>query len=295
MFEANIRKRLSATMLVAALSVLLTGCFVTPGKFDSTLVLNKDESFSFTYTGEIFFLGLSQMALMGNGGEAEFSAGGCYDEETYQERECTAEELAKQRAEWEADAEDRKAEQLKKTKEMAAMLGGIDPTDPEAGRQLATKLERQLGWNKVEYLGDGVFNVDFAISGMLSHDISFPVIENLPVPTPFVQVVLRKGSQVRVNAPAFAASDTGNPMATGMLGMMAGLGGALTEKDDESAEEAINGIPVLEGTFSIVTDGQILANNTDEGPSESAEGQTLIWQVSPMTKAAPTALIKLGS
>ena len=296
MFETNIKKRLSATMLVAALSMVLTGCFVTPGKFDSTLVLNKDESFSFTYTGEIFFLGLSQMAMMGDTIEPEFYESSCYDDDSFDERECTKEELAQQRADWDAGQEERKASKEKEAKEMAAMLGGIDPTDPEAGKQLAVKLERQRGWNSVEYVGDGLFNVDFAINGMLSHDISFPVMENIPVPKPFVQVVLRKGNQVRVNAPAFAADETSNPMAAGMAGMMAGLGNAMSEGGEEAAEEAaVPAMPVMQGTFTILTDGQILANNTDEGPSDLATGQAMIWEVSPMTKAAPTALIKLGN
>ena len=50
----------------------------------------------------------------------------------------------------------------------------------------------------------------------------------------------------------------------------------------------------MDGTFTIVTDGQILANNTDEGPRSTAEGQMLEWKVTRRTEAAPTALIQLG-
>ena len=52
--------------------------------------------------------------------------------------------------------------------------------------------------------------------------------------------------------------------------------------------------PDMEGTFRIVTDGRILANNTDEGPSSGRGGQVLEWKVNPRTQAAPMALIQLG-
>jgi hypothetical protein len=50
----------------------------------------------------------------------------------------------------------------------------------------------------------------------------------------------------------------------------------------------------MNGTFRIVTDGQILANNTDEGPQSSPEGQVLEWTVNKRTEASPMALIQLG-
>jgi hypothetical protein len=56
-----------------------------------------------------------------------------------------------------------------------------------------------------------------------------------------------------------------------------------------------NGPPIAEGTFTLRTEGQILANNTDEGPqADPANGLTrLDWKVDVRTTAAPTALIKL--
>ena len=123
--------RMGAVSLLAGLSLLLTGCFITPGKFTSQLTLAEDESFTFTYEGEIFFLGLSSLAQMGAASE-EFQPTECYDEETYESRDCTEEELAEQRAEWEAGAEARAAKAKKEAEQMSAMMGGIDPTDPEA-------------------------------------------------------------------------------------------------------------------------------------------------------------------
>ena len=53
-------------------------------------------------------------------------------------------------------------------------------------------------------------------------------------------------------------------------------------------------VPEMDGTFRIVTDGQILANNTDEGPRAAPEGQVLEWRVNQRTENAPMALIRLG-
>ena len=117
-----------ATALLASLSLLLTGCFITPGKFNSELVLMEENRFSFTYEGEIFFIGLSNLAAMGAGAE-EFEASTCYDDDTFDERECTEAELAEQRAEWDAGAEMRAAEAAQQAEQMSAMMGGIDPNE----------------------------------------------------------------------------------------------------------------------------------------------------------------------
>jgi len=54
-------------------------------------------------------------------------------------------------------------------------------------------------------------------------------------------------------------------------------------------------VPRLDGAFAVVTDGEILANNTDDGPQGGAGGmRRLAWKVTPRTVSAPTALIKLG-
>ncbi len=285
--------RAKAAAALAALSLLLTGCFITPGKFNSELVLMKGDRFSYTYEGEIFFLGLSSLAQMGAAGE-EFEAEPCYDEETYEDPECTEAELAEQRAEWDANAEARTQEAAQEAEQMAALMGGIDPSDPEATAELVQLLERQRGWQSVVDKGDGVFEVRYAIEGTLSHDFQFPVIEGFPTISPFVQLYLRKGDQVRVNAPGFSAQSDNGPMA-GMMGGMVGMAGLAAMSGEEGAGEAMPDIPTIEGTFTIVTDGIIRANNTDEGAVPTARGQELSWDISPRTQAAPTALIDLSN
>jgi hypothetical protein len=51
---------------------------------------------------------------------------------------------------------------------------------------------------------------------------------------------------------------------------------------------------VLEGSFTITTDGDVLANNTEVGPITVATGKSLAWKVNTRTQAAPMALIKLA-
>lgn len=288
--------RCLAAGVLAGLSFVLTGCFITPGKFTSELLLAQDESFTFTYEGEIFFLGLSSLAGMGAAAE-EFEPKECYDEETYEVRECTEAELAQQRADWDASAPQRAEEAKKKAEQMSAMLGGIDPSDPEATEELRQLLLRHKGWNRVEDKGDGVFDVSYSISGKITHDFLFPVIEGVPGTNPFVQMIVRKGNVVRVNAPGFATDSGDNPM-TGLVGGMAGMAGLAAmegRRNDKMAEEMPD-IPKLEGTFSIVMKGNldIRANNTDEGPSQTPDGEVLTWEISPRTREAPTALIAFG-
>ncbi|MBX7526420.1 hypothetical protein [Qipengyuania vesicularis] len=279
----KISMKIRAAGLAAASSLALSGCLLSPGAFTSELQLMQDGSFSYSYDGEIQMLALSKLAEMGNKAE-EFEAE-CYDD-NFEERECTLAEVNEQRAEWDANASARAAEEREEAEQMKAFLGGIDPSNPEAAQELAAKLSRQRGWDEVTYKGDGLFDVDFRISGRMTHDFAFPVIEKMPMGNMFVTVVLRDQAQVRVDAPGFAAQGGGNPM----QGMMAGMAG-LAQMSEKGDGEDIGKMVVPEGTFTIVTDGRILANNTDEGPVANARGQALVWEISPRTEQAPTALI----
>lgn len=264
-------------------SLALSGCFLSPGQFKSELELMKDGSFLYRYDGEIQMLALSKLAEMGSKTGEPFEAA-CLDDD-YETRECTGAEIAEQKREWDAEAESRRANKKRKAEQMKAFLGGIDPSDPDAAQELAEKLERQRGWNTVEYKGDGLFEVDFAISGRLTHDFSFPTIERFAMANTFVSVILRDQRQVRIDAPGFAAQGSGNPM-QGMVAGMAGLAD-LSPKDGETPPRIV----VAEGQFSIVTDGRILANNTDGGPSHHPGGQVLTWEITPRTEQPPMALI----
>ncbi|MEM6909307.1 MAG: hypothetical protein AAF494_11565 [Pseudomonadota bacterium] len=286
--------RLAATGLLASLSLLLTGCFITPGKFTSELELSENGDFTFSYDGEIFFLALANLAKLGAANE-QFKPSECYVDATYEVRDCTANEIEGQRAEWEAGAEARAAEAKQQAEQMSAMMGGIDPSDPEAVEELTQLLLRQKGWNRVEAKGDGVFDVSYEVSGTLSHDFMFPVIEGFPTTNPFVQILLRDGDVVRVNAPGFGPQNESNAMG-GMLGGMGAMAGLAAMGSPNSSNDKMPEFPMVEGTFRIVAaeSASIRANNTDEGPSTGAEGQVLSWDISARSTAAPTALIDLS-
>jgi hypothetical protein len=219
--------------------------------------------------------------------EDDFTATTCWDDD-FNERECTQEQLAEQKAAWEAGAEQRRVRAEQEAATMRQMFGGIDPADPKAAEELAARLRRQEGWKRVDYRGDGLFEVEFALGGTLGHDFVFPTFERFPLTNTFVVANLRQGRSVRIEAPGFGAQGGANPFQA-MFAGMAAAGATAT------SGEAMPQLPEMEGTFRVVTDGQILANNTEEGPRSAPEGQVLEWHVNKRTEAAPMALVQLGS
>ncbi len=248
--------RRSGTITVVLTGILLlAGCMLLPGKFASDLALHNDGTFSFTYKGDIHLVALSKMAA---------------DERNKKDGDAAFEPANKASA-----SEKKKSEEAM----MKTMLGGIDPSDPRAAQEFADRLRRQNGWKSVIDKGDGRFEVEFAIAGRLDHDFTFPTIEKFPMITPFVTLVRRTDGTVRVEAPAFSPSASSSPM----------MGMAAAAADGKNGAE---GMPVLDGVLTLVTDGEILANNTDEGPVVKNATKTLVWKVNARTSAAPTALVR---
>jgi hypothetical protein len=327
--------RLRTAALLTGLSLMLSGCFVSPGKFTSELQLLDNGQFTFTYEGEVHLFGLTQLIKEANAKKNfEFQAY-CYDESAYAEegaaeavepeaskaadaaaddvepvaeaaaddatimvpvmegeygsRECTEAEIAEQRAEWELRNAERAERDRQQMEQISKLIGGIDPTDPEAEAELARRLERQHGFDRVIAKGNGLFEVSYSVSGTLHHDYMFPVMEDFPLMSPFLQMFLRDGDVVRINAPAFVSRTSASPLLPLMaFGGGFGGGGSADERD------ALLNIPVTEGTFSIVTTGEIRANNTDEGPTADAGRERLSWVINERSTAAPTALIALA-
>ncbi|MXP09146.1 hypothetical protein [Pseudoblastomonas halimionae] len=207
-----------------------------------------------------------------------------------QERECTTEELAEQR-----EAFDERMERAAKRKEQQAQMmnlffGGIDPSDPDAADELVKRLERQRGWKSVVHKGNGLFEVSFEITSVMGHDFVFPTFERFPLNNFILTAAVREPGRLRIDAPGFAVQGGTGPMG----GVMSGMVGAMQIFGDDEEAEAAESFPELDGTFTLVTDGAILANNTDEGPEEDADGmQRLSWTITPRTRTAPMALIGL--
>jgi hypothetical protein len=271
----------------------LAGCFLQPGKFTSTLDLRKDGTFTFTYNGQIYMLALSKLAEESAKADAaaEFTPGPC-TEGDLKERKCTAAEIAEQKRKWEEEKQEKLKQDQQNRQVMRAMLGGIDPNDPKAAEELAGHMRRQAGWRSVAYLGDGLFQVDFSITSKLTHDFAFPTLEQFPMNDFFVVVTRRQDGSARIEAPGYSPQGGTNPMGA----LMAGMSGLPTAASPTSGkvEAQSPSMPEIEGTFQIVTDGQILANNTDEGPHAGPGGQVLQWRVDKRTAAGPMALVKLA-
>lgn len=269
-------RRLAATTMVVALAMLVSACFLAPGKFTSGLDVRKDRTFSFTYSGELYLLPMRQASK-----KSVFTPESCYDSETGAERDCTSDEKTQQKVDWEQKQKQQKSESAS----AAAMFGGIDPSDPRAAEEIAAKLRRQTGWRKVEYKGDGLYLVDFAIAGKLDHDFTFPTFEGFAMSNAFVQISQRSDGSVRIDAPGYG------PAVSGLLA--GGLMQAASSSSNDGKPGGGEGMPVAEGTFTVTTNAGILANNTDEGANAGTVGQVLSWKSSARTTAAPTALLQL--
>lgn len=279
MLHTTIRRRAAAAVFVLGVAALLSACLLAPGRFVSTLDVRKDGRFTFTYSGEIYLLALSKMAE--EAAEEEFTQSPCYDEDSGETRDCTKDEIAKQKAEWDEGRAAREDKRKRDDEQMRALLGGIDPSNPKAAEELAARLRRQAGWKRVDYKGDGLFDVDFAITSKAAHDFAFPTMERFPMANPFVLLAVRNDGSLRIDAPGFAGPSA-DPLKTMMLG-------------DAKNEEGADKLPKLDGQFTLTTDGRILANNTDEGPqADTSLGQRLSWKIGPSNQAAPMALIQLG-
>ena len=296
-------RRIAVAGLTVVLCAALAACFVLPGKFAETLDVRKDGRFSYAYKGEIVVLGLTKLMGMANSvgftGNEEFPAQLCYSKKSGRERPCTKAELDKQKADWEAGAEARAAAAKERDTQMQAVIGGLDPNDPKSGEELAVRLRKQAGWKSVTYKGDGVYEVDFQVSGQLAYDFSFPTIEKLPSVLPFIAINVRGDRSVRISSPLLDQANTGgaNAMGFGAIGAMAAAEQARKDGGDQGEagkDDFASPIPALDGTFTLTTDAEVLANNTEDGPQADGTGKKLVWKLNVRNATPPTALLQLA-
>ena len=159
-------RRITAAIGAAAMLLFLAGCMVLPGKFASDLVLRRDGTFTFHYKGEIVLAALAQGAKgtrdvpAGDLLSEPFEQQPCTDPQTDESHECSAAEIAQQRAKWSDEQKERRAakagEDAQNRKMMQSMMGGIDPDDPKAAEAFAQRLARQQGFASVVSKGGGL-------------------------------------------------------------------------------------------------------------------------------------------
>ena len=168
--------RMSRLALVLLAPFMLVGCLLAPGKFTSTLTINADRTFTYTYSGEVYGFDMDQAMKDMPSGEDDKKTGASLDKVAFQKDDKGKKD----------DRADTKANR-----------------DAE-NRALAEKLSKEAGFKKVEYVGDNKFLIDYSITGKLDHAFLFPYNLDAGIIIPFVAVELRANGTVRIKAPGFA-------------------------------------------------------------------------------------------
>ena len=268
-----------------ALPFLLTGCLWGPGRFASTLELRKDGSFTLDYRGEILLqipaddLGTSpwknEMAHChedaGNKAPAQMVAKA--GAEPARERPCTAAEITAQKL-----AYDKAAAAKRKQAEQMATMFGLPGFDDASSRAFATKLMKYAGWRAVTYRGNGIFDVDYHLDGSAKQDFVFPAFPDNDLLLPFIAIRRRSDGSVLVTAPALTGG------AGPLMARMAAAG---------ASDSKTSMVSHAQGRFTIITDGEILTNNSEDGPAPERIGHALHWDIGPASKKIPETLIHL--
>lgn len=232
-------KALAAVILIP---LALAACLFVPGKFTSVMTVHADRSFTYSYKGEVLAVDLAGTMTKAMGGLATAFANSSDD--------ATGNDSAPAKVEQTAEE---KAEQDKKYRDVAA------------------KLVKEAGYSVVEYRGEGKFYVEYAISGVLTHNFVFPYNQDTGMVFPFVAVELRGKDQVRVKAPGFAKQQDSE--------------GGMPSSEDASAN--------LDGTFTLITDAEIVSQNQEEGARTSGTSKTVTWRVTPTSEDAPMAVLRV--
>ena len=248
---------------VAAAALSLTGCLWGPGKFASELTLKKGGAFVLDYRGEMVL----QLPPDQNSEPWTDAKAKCTDEG--KDRACTKAEIAEQKEAY--------AKKRKESEDMAKMFG-IPGLDDASNRAFAAKLMKYAGWRSVTYRGKGVFDVDYHLEGRATQDFLFPALPDNDMIIPFIAIRRRADGTVMVTAPAFTGG-------SGPLAARAGQTAAAGMKDGPTSR--------AEGRFTIVTDGEILTNNSEDGATPHPTGRQLRWDVNSTSNKIPETLIRL--
>ena len=168
------------------------GCVLTPRRFVSKLTISGDRTFSFAYKGEVVALDPSSaMKVIGDSSQGKPT------------------EIDAQKA----DAAKSNAERPDAT----------SPEDADAkNREITAALSKEAGYKSVVYRGRGKFDVDYAISGSVSHSFLLTFNADAQAVLPFVMVEVRLGGAARVRAPGFSGDKDSGGAISGLGGMSGG-------------------------------------------------------------------------
>ena len=247
--------------LAIAAPMLLTGCLLTPGKFVSTMTIHADRTFSFTYRGEVIAVDPAEEMAQGM---AEGMRGAFED---FEDEDPENEAMRHDRI---AFRQDKNVPDDPAGSDRDQDVSGMAANDAKM-HALAAALEKEHGYRSVVYKGDGVFEIDYAASGFLGHNFVFPFNSDAEIIIPFVTVELRGDDRVRVSAPGFAQAN----MAQGA-----------------PAAEAAS---MLDGSFTLITDAEIVSQNSEEGATGEGVMQRVAWEATPFTHTAPMAMLRMAT
>jgi hypothetical protein len=294
---------------VAALPLLLTGCLWGPGKFMSNLALNRAGTFVLDYKGEIML----QLPDGPDGPSREEpwseGMGHCYTDgstsvfpsvmavdivppdpssekadadeakaEEPKQRPCTKQELSDLKSKYERESAARAARKAREYDEMAKVFG-LPAIDDESNRRFAANLMKHKGWRSVTYKGKGLFEVDYHFEGRLDQDFAFPLMPDSDLMIPFITIRPRADGSVKVSAPAFVGG-------AGVFAARAKAMGLPDKGGDGPPSRA-------EGRFTIITEGEILTNNSEDGPVAAQGRRQVHWDVGPASDKVPEMLVRL--
>ena len=278
----------SKRLLTIAAALTLGGCLWGPGKFVSDLTLRTDGSFVLDYRGELVLQvpdeppnsspWVDSMGRCRESGETEILEASDEDNDPQDPiRPCSSAELAELKKQYESGIAEAAASKQRQNQEMARALG-LPGLDDESNRAFAAKLSKYAGWRSVAYRGKGVYDVDYHFKGRATQDFLFPALPDNEFVIPFIAIRRRDDGSVLVTAPA-----------------LTGGAGALGERVGAAAASSAQGAPAsrAEGQFTIITDGDILTNNSEDGAAPHAIGRQLKWKVGSTSNKVPEALIRL--
>lgn len=279
-------------LFAAAAPLLLASCLWGPGKFAAELALRKDGGFTLDYKGEIVL----QSAEAGGDAAGEpwsEKMARCRTDdstETVAENEaavdsddpnparpCSAAEIAKLKAEYQQRAAEKLAAKRKESEEMAKLFG-LPGADDESNRKFAMTMMKYRGWRSVAYKGKGVFDVDYHIDGRVDQDFAFPLMPDTDLIIPFIQIRQRSDGTVMVTAPGLAGGK--GPFAARAKAM--GMSGPT----DGPPSRAV-------GRLTIRTAGEVLTNNSEDGPVADTAGRRIVWDIGPASARSPEMLVRL--
>jgi hypothetical protein len=232
---------------------MLGACLVTPGKFESTLDIRADRQFSFTYKGEII-----SSDMKGMGGSSATPGGDPIGDGAPEKKDSAWRKTALQKG-----VEER-------------FDSGSDRNDEAQMQAIAAALSKERGFRSARYVGNHRFEIDYAISGLLTHSFLFPFNSDAEIVLPFVAIELRGEDRVRVKAPGYS---NGFDKSRGPMGQSSA---------DEDAAKA------LDGRFTLTTNAEIVSQNQEDGAQSAAEGKRIVWRITPLTGEAPMATLRVS-